>query len=229
MQQAMIVFFSILFLIFLFVFSMNGILSYLIDGVIQKEGFVSEITGEKTEGEKRHGFEEDNVCTVNKKNKLILHDEKGYDQLNFQVATDIPLSQTSYSDYINKYYINKKINTSVDPDMEVHGTMNMEKPDFYYDGIWKPSYKNQGDYQRVKWSLTKEKGSRGKLDIDKLLQQVGSKPMPEEMKYEMCNTNTLPFNDFDRICHKESMDGCETEYKTDDIKCFEMLLDPMVR
>lgn len=236
MQQALTLFFSVLLIIFLFMFTMNSMLDYLVSGVIGtgKEGFTSEITGSNTEDEKPRGAEEDedNVCGVNKKTKLVLHDEKGYDQLNFQVATGAPLTQATYADYINKYYINQKINRAVDSDMEIHGNVNLQKPDFYYDGVWKPDYKNQGDYQKVTWSLTsgpKSEPGRGKLGVDRLLEQATLKPMPEEMKYKMCDTNTMPFNDFDRICHKESMDECSTEYKTDDMVCFQPILDPMVR
>jgi hypothetical protein len=235
MQQALTLFFSVLLIIFLFMFTLNSMLDYLVTGVIGKghEGFTSEITGTKTEDEMPRGVEEDEdqLCGVNKKTKLILHDEKGYDQLNFQVANNMPLSQATYANYINKYYINQKINTSVDSDMEIHGKINLQKPDFYYDGVWKPDYKNQGDYQKVTWSLSKKdvSSSRGKLGVDKLLEQVSLKPMPEEMKYKMCDTNTMPFNDFDRICHKESMDECSTEYKTDDMVCFQPILDPMIR
>jgi hypothetical protein len=239
-SQAITAFFIILFVIFIIILIFNGILNKLIDGVItdSKENFISKITGLETSNEKKIKYaSETGANEVNRKIPLITHREKGYNQNNFQVASDIPLSQTSYPYFINKYYINPNINKSVDEDMEIHDSVNINKPDFLYDGIWKPNYRNAGDYQRTNWSPVHPiNESRGKLGINKLLEQARSKPMPNEMEFNLCNTNPLPFNEFDKLC-ESSMNSeltgivndkrCTKDKKDDDIVCFQVYLDPL--
>ncbi len=178
----------------------NGVLNHLVDGVIQKkENFVSQITGLETSDEKNNL---ENDSNVNKRILLKEHTEKGYNQNNFQVANDIPLSQTSYAYYINK-------------------------PDYLYDGIWRADYVNKDDYQRVNWVLTHPiNESRGKLGVNKLFEQMKMKPMPNDMKYMCCETNPQPFYAYDKLCEKNQK-GCDDEFKNDDIVCFAQYLDPM--
>ncbi len=235
-SQAITAFFIILFVLFILILIFNGILNKLIDGVVgdSKENFISQITGLETSDEKKMKYDENEV---NRKIPLITHREKGYNQNNYQVASDIPLSQTSYPYFINKYYINPNINKSVDEDMEIHDSVNINKPDFLYDGIWKPNYRNAGDYQRTNWTPVHPiNESRGKLGINKLLEQARSKPMPNEMAFNLCNTNPLPFNEFDKLCESSmtsELTGtvndktCTKNKKDDDIVCFQIYLDPL--
>ncbi len=237
-EQAITAFFIILFVIFILILIFNGILNKLVDGVIsnKNENFVSQITGFETRDEKKYNLMDDSQ-SVNRKIPLITHREKGYNQNNFQVASDIPLSQTSYPYFINKFYINSNINKSVDEDMEIHDTVNIDKPEFLYDGIWKPNYKNIGDYQRTNWTPVHPiNESRGKLGINKLLEQARSKPMPNEMAFNLCNTNPLPFNEFDKLCESSMTSeltgvmnnkSCTKDKKDDDIVCFQVYLDPL--
>ncbi len=243
-SQAIIAFFIILFIIFLIILSLNGILSRLIDGVLTKENFtsrfsqenfISQITGMETRDEAKIS-KSDSAESVNRKVPLKVHTERGYDQNNFQVPNDIPLSQTSYAYYINKYYINPKINDGIDEDMEILGNANIKKPAFLYDGIWKRDVKSQGDYQRINWVPTHPINEHnGMLSIDKMLEQARSKPMPDEIKYNSCNTNDLPFWEYDKVC-EDDLNGeltgavtqkCDQKYKSDEIVCFPIYLDPL--
>jgi hypothetical protein len=243
-EQAITGFFIILFIIFIIIISLNGILNRLVDGVLsggKTENFVSQITGLETRDDLNMVSNDDNK-NVNRKIALKVHTENGYNQNNFQVPNDIPLSQTSYAYYINKYYMNKDINKSVDEDMEIVGNANIEKPDFLFDGIWKRDVKSQNDYQRIHWvptkgtSFSKMNGEkRGKLSIDKMLEQARLKPMPEETKFSLCNLNTMPFWDYDKLCEpnmKSELAGnvnqtCDQKFKDDDIVCFPIYLDPL--
>ncbi len=232
--QAISAFFIILFVIFILILIFNGILNKLVDGIIGsgKENFISKITGLETKDEQKNKSE-----SVNRKIPLKINSDKSYNLNNYQVASDIPLSQTSYPYFINKFYINKNINKSVDEDMEIVNSVNINKPDFLYDGIWKPNYKNMGNYQRTFWSPTHPINEhRGKLAINKLLEQARVKPMPKDMEFNYCNTNPLPFNEFDKLCesHMDSeLTGivnnkmCNKNKKEDDIVCFDVYLDPL--
>ncbi len=225
LDKALTIFFVILIIMAFTILLFNGVLNHLVDGVIQKkENFVSQITGLETSDEKNNL---ENDSNVNKRILLKEHTEKGYNQNNFQVANDIPLSQTSYAYYINKYYINKNINKSVDEDMEILDSVNINKPDYLYDGIWRADYVNKDDYQRVNWVLTHPiNESRGKLGVNKLFEQMKMKPMPNDMKYMCCETNPQPFYAYDKLCEKNQK-GCDDEFKNDDIVCFAQYLDPM--
>lgn len=242
-SQAITAFFIILFIIFIIILSINGVLSRLIDGVVSNnsETFISQITGMETRDESKI-MNNNDQNSVNRKIPLKVHTERGYEQNNFQVPNDIPLSQTSYAYYINKYYMNPKINQSVDEDMEIVGNANIKKPAFLFDGIWKRDVKSRGDYQRINWIPTNgtsfnkiNEESSGMLSIDKMLEQARSKPMPNEMKYDMCNTNDLPFWEYDKICEsnmKSDLTGevnqkCDQKYKDDNIVCFPIYLDPL--
>lgn len=236
-SQAITAFFIILFVLFILILIFNGILNKLVDGVIggdSKENFISQITGLETSNEKSIKYDSNEV---NRKIPLITHREKGYNQNNYQVASDIPLSQTSYPYFINKFYSNPNINKSVDEDMEIYDSVNINKPDFLYDGIWKPNYRNAGDYQRTNWTPVHPiNESRGKIAVNKLLEQARIKPMPEQMEFNFCNTNPLPFNEFDKLC-ESSMNNeltgvvndkhCTKKNKDDDIVCFQVYLDPL--
>ena len=234
-SQAITAFFIILFVLFILILIFNGILNKLVDGVIggdSKENFISQITGLETSDEKKITYASKDE--VNRKIPLISHREKGYHQNNYQVASDIPLSQTSYPYFINKFYSNQNINKSVDEDMEIHDSVNINKPDFLYDGIWKPNYRNAGDYQRTNWTPVHPiNESRGKIAINKLLEQARIKPMPEQMEFNLCNTNPMPFNEFDKLCESSMSSeltgskSCTKDKKDDDIVCFQVYLDPL--
>ncbi len=236
--QAITAFFIILIILFILILIFNGILNKLVDGVIgdSKENFISHITGLETSNEKKNTLNDDGM-RVNRKIPLITHQEKGYNMNNYQVASDIPLSQTSYPYFINKFYINPNINKSVDEDMEIHDSVNINKPDFLFDGIWKPNYRNAGDYQRTNWTPVHPiNESRGEIAINKLLEQARIKPMPEQMEFNLCNTNPMPFNEFDKLCESNMTSelteiindkNCTKNRKDDDIVCFQIYLDPL--
>lgn len=240
--QAITAFFIILFIIFIFILMFNGLLNKLIDGVVgdSNENFISQITGLETSNERKIKYDDDFLHPkqvkneVNRKIPLITHREKGYNTNNYQVASDIPLSQTSYPYFINKFYINSNINKSVDEDMEIHDSVNINKPDFLYDGIWKPNYRNIGDYQHTHWTPVHSiNESRGKIAVNKLLEQARIKPMPNEMAFNLCNTNPMPFNEFDKLCESNmtsELTGVINDKsckKDDDIVCFQIYLDPL--
>ncbi len=227
-EQAITAFFIILFIIFIIILAINGILSRLIDGVItspsaKTENFKSEITGLETRDEQK---------MVNRGIPLKVHSERGYQQNNFQVPSDIPLSQTSYAYYINKYFMNPKINASVDSDMEIVGNANIEKPDFLYDGIWKRNVKSRNDDQRIEWIPTNGiNEKRGKLSIDNMLAQARIKPMPEMVEGTPCNSGNFdPYWVCDHESNLMSSSGdlnCHKRHKEDDMVCFDVYLDPL--
>ena len=236
LPQAITIFFVILLLIGFIYIIFHTVLNRMIDGVLEspgggssgsdKETFVSRITGMETKEDRK----------VNKAVVLREHALKAYNQNNFQVANDIPLSQTSYAYFINKFFINKDKNTSVDPEMntELMGAVNIPKPELLYDGIWKADYKSHGDYQRVDWRPVHPINEhRGEQSVDKMFEQLKVKPMPDSsFRFEtsLCGLNTEPFWQYDMICDSKADSNCvdgKNEYKTDDIVCFPVYLDPM--
>ena len=233
LPQAITIFFVILLLIGFVYIIFHTVLNRMIDGVIEsgssgsgKETFISRITGMETKEDKK----------VNKAVVLREHALNAYNQNNFQVANDIPLSQTSYAYFINKFFINKDKNTSVDPEMntELMGQVNIPKPELLYDGIWKADYKSRGDYQRVDWRPVHPINEhRGEQSVDKMFEQLKVKPMPDSsFRFETscCGLNTEPFWQYDMICDSKADSKCvdgKNEYKTDDIVCFPVYLDPM--
>jgi hypothetical protein len=126
--------------------------------------------------------------------------------------------------------MNPKINQSVDNDMEILGNANIQKPDFLYDGIWKRNVKSQSDYQRASWAPAHPiNEKRGALSIDGMLKVARNQPMPNEVEGNECFTKDMPFWEYDKICEPNVNQKCDVEYKTDDIKCFQIYLDPLAK
>jgi len=153
------IFFFILF-IFLSIAGGNVVLKMMIDNVLSKS-------------EKFQNMNTDNsiVNPLDDCKKIDLISEQN---LNFQTATNIPLSPNYYKNYIGSIYMNddsKKNNDLKD------GMYCLKKSKLLYDGIWNPIINKDSPYEYESWNLTNGNLSDDYYCSDKLLEV--NKPFPE--------------------------------------------------
>ncbi len=81
-------------------------------------------------------------------------DENNLKTLNFQTATNIPLSPNYYKNFIGSVYIDdRKKESAFDSELQ-KGKYCMGKPKLLYDGIWESNIKNDAPYETETWNLT---------------------------------------------------------------------------
>lgn len=156
--------FAIIFLI-LFVFSIiaggNYVLRKMIDSTITK----------------KENFENIDKSIINPIDECKKLDERNYNNLNFQTATNIPLSPNNYKNYIGNIYIDensKPINELT------NGKYCLYKGKLLYDGIWDPKINVESPYEYETWNLTNGNLTDGIYCSDKLIEV--NKPFPEDYK-----------------------------------------------
>ena len=109
-------------------------------------------------------------------------------QLNFQTATNIPLSPVDYKNYVGNIYIpNSKNNEN---NQLTHGKYCMMKPKLLYDGIWESEIKKENPFEKQDWKLTNGDLTDGYYCSDKMIET--NKPIPENYKDE---SSTPPITD----------------------------------
>jgi hypothetical protein len=94
--------------------------------------------------------------------------------LNFQTATNIPLSPYYYRNYVGDLYIDdniKEINELK------NGKYCLKKGKLLYDGIWDSSISNDNPYEFEQWNITNGNITDGYYCSDKLLEV--NKPFPK--------------------------------------------------
>jgi hypothetical protein len=72
--------------------------------------------------------------------------EENYNQLNFQTATNMPLSPTNYKNYVGSIYIYDDKKNNVNPLQK--GMYCMSKPKLLYDGVWESKINNESLFDR---------------------------------------------------------------------------------
>ena len=156
--------FALIFLILFIFFCIAGgnyLLRSMIDNVLSAnpiEGF-------------NNNCDELKINPVDKCRKI---DEITNNTLNFQTATNIPLSPTNYKNFVGYQYMfdnEKEQNPFKD------GCYCLKKSKLLYDGIWDPNILNKKPYEYETWKLTNGNLSDGYYCSNKLIEL--NKPFPK--------------------------------------------------
>jgi hypothetical protein len=152
--------FIILFIILL-IFGIN----YFLKGILES------MVGSNTEH-----FNNSDINNINNIDDCKKIDMENQNQLNFQTATNIPLSPNDYKNYIGSIYIHKE--PDVFPTNELDkGKYCLTKPKLLYDGIWNPKINIESPYEHETWNLTNGNLYGGYYCSDKLIEV--NKPIPK--------------------------------------------------
>ena len=121
---------------------------------------------------KSENFENINeVNPIDDCKKIDLETEQN---LNFQTATNIPLSPNYYKNYVGSIYMdNDKKN---DNELK-NGLYCLKKSKLLYDGIWNPIINKESPYEYESWELTNGNLSDDYYCSDKLIEV--NAPFPE--------------------------------------------------
>jgi hypothetical protein len=157
-----LIFCIVFFIIFIFLTIAGGnfVLKMMIDNVLSKS-------------EKFQNMNNDELIInpVDDCKKIDIESEKN---LNFQTATNIPLSPYYYKNYIGSIYMNDDIKNKNDLK---DGMYCLKKSKLLYDGIWNPIINKESPYEYESWQLTNGNLSDDYYCSDKLLEV--NKPFPE--------------------------------------------------
>jgi len=119
-------------------------------------------------------FSNENFLNVKPVDHCTKIDEITENTLNFQTATNIPLSPNHYKNYIGVQYID---DNQKDINPFKNGSFCLKKSKLLYDGIWNPEIINESPYEYEKWNLTNGNLSDDYYCSDKLIEI--NKPMPK--------------------------------------------------
>jgi hypothetical protein len=165
-----LIFALIFFIIFIFLCIAGGnfVLKSMIENVLsKKENFENFDNNENLY----------NNIIVNPVDDCRKIDQLSQDNLNFQTATNIPLSPNNYKNYIGSIYMNDNDNY-VENKSELHkGKYCLKKSKLLYDGIWDPTIHKESPYEYESWKLTNGNLSDDYYCSNKLLEV--NKPFPE--------------------------------------------------
>ena len=155
-----LIFAIIFFILFIFfsIAGLNYLLRSMVDNVLSKK-------------EKFENFDNFEVKPVDQCKKI---DELTESSLNFQTATNIPLSPNYYKNYVGSIYINDNPSNSNDLNT---GKYCLTKNKLLYDGIWNPNIENKSPYLYETWELTNSDLTDGYYCSDKLFEV--NKPFPD--------------------------------------------------
>jgi len=161
--------FFILF-IFLLIFGFNHILRSMVDHVLNNstEHFID-----------KNYDKSDNDNVVNPVDDCSKIDILTENRLNFQTATNIPLSPNSdYVNYVGNIYSNNTENNENSENNISQGNYCLKKSKLLYDGIWNPIIENNDGTQFETWTLTNGNLTDGYYCSNKLLEV--NKPIPKD-------------------------------------------------
>jgi hypothetical protein len=160
--------------IFLSIAAGNIILRSMIDNVLSKsEKFQNKENNKLSKIETFQNNYEDNIIVnpIDDCKKIDLEAEK---HLNFQTATNIPLSPHNYKNYIGSIYMNDNIKSNNELK---DGMYCLKKSKLLYDGIWDPVINKDSPYEYESWKLTDSIVSDDYYCSDKLIEI--NKPFPK--------------------------------------------------
>ena len=224
-----LIFVIIFFLLFIFfcIAGGNYLLKSIVDNVLSKN-------------EKFTNFNNKNIdeTIVNPTDDCKKIDERSEDSLNFQTATNIPLSPNYYKNYVGSIYMDNPIANNPFPPKKPSGNLsnvdwqNMEvtfegnikdgsyclkKGKLLYDGIWDPKINKEAPYEYESWNLTDGDLSDGFYCSDKLIQV--NKPFPKDYR-DMSATPPIQGGDYYTYFNDINDDVLDTE-----ISCFPSVFD----
>lgn len=142
--------------------------------------FLRNILESLVNGKSEHFRNIDEINNIDKMDECKKNDIKNYNQLNFQTATNIPLSPNTYDNHIGSIYINPNVDKESNLFNKIgltKGKYCMTKPRLLYDGIWDSNIKIDSPYEKQLWTLTDGNLSGGYYCSDKLIEV--NKPIPE--------------------------------------------------
>ena len=119
-------------------------------------------------------FSNEKFLNINPVDQCTKIDEITENTLNFQTATNIPLSPNHYKNYIGVQYID---DNEKEENPFKNGAFCLKKSKLLYDGIWDPEITNESPYEYEKWNLTNGNLSDDYYCSDKLIQI--NKPIPK--------------------------------------------------
>jgi hypothetical protein len=125
----------------------------------------------------------DELKDIDKIDECKSNDWNIYNQLNFQTATNIPLSPNTYKNHIGSFYINRNVNEQAnyfDDNGMTNGKYSMTKPRLLYDGIWDSNIGIDAPFEKQTWKLTNGNLSGGSYSSDKMIEI--NKPIPKNFK-----------------------------------------------
>ena len=149
--------FIILFILFIFLCIAGG--NYLLKIMLDNILF-----------EKFDNINDNIVNPIDECKKIDIESNKN---LNFQTATNIPLSPNNYKNYIGSIYINEDTPKSSNKD----GIYCLKKSKLLYDGIWDSKINIENPYEIQQWNLTNGNLSDDYYCSNKLIEI--NKPFPE--------------------------------------------------
>ncbi len=136
---------------------------------------------EKMVGSKNEHFENNDINNISKMDDCKKIDVENENHLNFQTATNIPLSPFKYNNYIGKVYMNKDANIDANffsnNDLD-KGKYSLNKPRLLYDGIWNQQINIDKSYQDETWKLTNGNLSGGYYSTNKFIET--NKQVPKD-------------------------------------------------
>lgn len=103
-------------------------------------------------------------------------DFENKDTLNFQTATNIPLSPYYYKDHVGALYTNVSNGDELKMNSELPNVYCLKKSKLLYDGIWDNEITKEDSYVSEKWNLTNGNLSDDYYCSNKLIEV--NKPTP---------------------------------------------------
>jgi hypothetical protein len=119
----------------------------------------------------------DTNLLINPVDKCRKIDFDNKDKLNFQTATNIPLSPFEYKDHVGALYTNESDNHDLKTNLELGNTYCLKKSKLLYDGIWDSKIEQDGTFLTQKWNLTNGDLSDDYYCSNKLIEV--NKPIPK--------------------------------------------------
>jgi len=139
--------FAIIFLV-IFIFFVIAGGNYLLRSVVDHV-----LDGLNGSNEGFSNFEHmNNIVNPTDSCKKIDFDNK--DKLNFQTATNIPLSPNYYKDHVGIIYTNETDGRDLKMNLELDNSYCLKKSKLLYDGIWDNKVHKYNSYLYNTWSLT---------------------------------------------------------------------------
>jgi len=173
--------FAIIFLL-LFIFFVIAGGNYLLKSVIDH---VLNNTEEFTNMNPKKDVVDNSINPVDKCRKI---DFDNKDTLNFQTATNIPLSPYEYKDHVGALYTNESDNRDLKENLELGNIYCLKKSKLLYDGIWDSKIEQDGTSLTQKWNLTNGDISDDYYCSNKLIEV--NKPIPRNF-HDMSATPIL--------------------------------------
>ena len=211
--------FAIIFLIlfiFLCIAGGNHLLTSVINNILSTENFENQSSNNLNKYS--------NNLIINPIDDCKKIDEISQNNLNFQTATNIPLSPYKYKNFIGSIYIDNNENNNVDNNVDSNmsnGKYCLKKNKLLYDGIWNPIIKKDSPYEYEKWNLTNGDVSDGYYCSDKLIEI--NKPFPENYIDKTAVYINKNGGKYYTYYNDENNDKYDTE-----IQCFPSVFNPNI-